>query len=343
VLRLVADDISDDGRESLTQRRQQIMLDPITLAAESLPSLPISTDRLEQRYTDEHSAFVGVDDARIHYREHGDPTNRTVLLVHGTYSSLQTWDDWVDELADEYHLVRLDLPGFGLTGPRERGEHTVGELVRLVGLFCDELGLDSVAFAGNSLGGGIGLRLAVERPDLLSGLILLDAGGGTLICRVIDSLTTPMFAQFGLSRTVVRLLINDAYAPGNSPSAATVRRYHDLVRRSGNRPATKECARTFRRAHPEECARRRPFPTPPSLLTSSPTICDEICAKNIDNPTLLQWGHEDRWLPPAFGRKIADLLTESRFLEYEGVGHVPMEESPHETATDAKQFLDTLV
>ena len=97
------------------------MLEPLTLAVESLPSLPASTDRLERRYTDDHSAFVSVEDARIHHREHGNPDNQTLLLVHGTYSSLQTWDDWVDELVEEYHLVRLDLPGFGLTGaPKTR-------------------------------------------------------------------------------------------------------------------------------------------------------------------------------------------------------------------------------
>lgn len=318
------------------------MLNPLTLAVEGLPSLPASTERLERRYTDEQSAFVSVEDARIHYREHGNSNNQTLLLVHGTYSSLQTWDNWVDELADEYHLIRLDLPGFGLTGPREHGEHTAAELVRLVGLFCEELGLESVVFAGNSLGGGLGLRFAVKRPELLSGLILLDAGGGTLICRVIDSLTTPLFAQFGLSRTVVRFLINDAYAPGTSPSAATVRRYHDLVTRSGNRPAIKELARTFRRDHPEECERRRPFPTPPSLLTSTPSIRDEACASAIDTPTLLQWGREDRWLPPAFGRELDSMLSESRFIEYGGVGHVPMEEAPRETAADARQVLETL-
>lgn len=319
-----------------------MLLNPVTLAAESLPTLPKSPDRLEQQYTDAASAFVQINDARIHYREHGDPTDQTLLLVHGTYSSLHTWDDWTAALEDDYHVVRLGLPGFGLTGPRAEGEHTVPYLVETLGAFCDELGIDDIVYAGNSLGGGLGLRLAVARPDLLSGLILLDAGGGTLLCRIVDSLATPFVMQIALSRLAVRGLINDAFASANSPSSETVRRYYDLVRRRGNRPAVKELAHTFRSDHPEDCERRQPVPRPPSFHTTSPEICDAVCARNVEIPTLLQWGCEDNWLPPAFGRELETMLADSRFQTYENVGHVPMEEAPDRTVSDARTFLDNI-
>ena len=78
------------------------------------------------------------------------------------------------------------------------------------------------------------------------------------------------------------------------------------------------------------------------MLTSTPSICDEVCAREVTVPTLLQWGREDRWLPSAFGREIEEMLSESWFVEYDSVGHVPMEETPHETAADARRFLETL-
>jgi len=319
-----------------------MILNPVTLAAESLPSLPKSPARLEEQYTDATSEFVQIDGARIHYREHGDPADQSLLLVHGTYSSLHTWDDWTAALEDDYHVVRLEMPGFGLTGPRAEGEHTVPYLVSILGAFCDEIGLEKAVYAGNSLGGGLGLRLAVDRPDLLSGLILLDAGGGTLLCRIVDSLATPFVMQLALSRLAVRGLINDAYASANSPSSETVRRYYDLVRRRGNRPAVKELAQTFRTDHPGECESRRSIPMPPSVHTTTPEICDEVCARNVEIPTLLQWGCEDTWLPPAFGRKLERMLADSRFRTYETVGHVPMEEAPDRSVADARTFLDHL-
>jgi pimeloyl-ACP methyl ester carboxylesterase len=172
-----------------------MLLETLTLAVESVPALGKSTGRLERRYTNERSAFAELGDTRVHYRTAGDPAARTLVLIHGTYSSLHTWEGWVDELADEYHLVSLDMPGFGLTGPRREGEHTVKHLVDTVIRLCELLALDDIVVAGNSLGGGVGWRLAARRPTLVAGLVLLNAGGGTLLCRIVDSLTTPLVAH----------------------------------------------------------------------------------------------------------------------------------------------------
>ena len=319
-----------------------MLADVITLASETVPTLPRSRDSLERRYTDEHSEYVEVGDARIHYRSHGDPENPTVLLIHGTYSSLHTWDGWVDQLDEELHLVRLDLPAFGLTGPRREGEHTLGYLVDAVGEFCDELGLRELVVAGNSLGGGIAWRLETRRPDLVEGLILIDAGGTTLVSRILDSLTASPLLKYVLTPAAVRLVIEDAYASGRSPSPDTVRRYYDLIRYPGNREAVREIARTYQRDYPDIVDSAPTIPRPPSWHDPRPKVCDPTCIYRVEAPTLFQWGGEDGWLPPSFGRELADQVPNSEFVEYESVGHVPMEEAPAETAADAREFVDSL-
>jgi len=155
---------------------------------------PIQFDRspraLERKYTNEASQFVTVGDSRIHYRDEGPADAPVLLLLHGSYSSLHTWDRWVDELDEEFRLVRLDMPGFGLTGPRSEGTHTLSYLVETIGDFCNELALTDVAVAGSSLGGGVAWRVTVAFPDLVSRLVLINAGGATLLSQLARNITT---------------------------------------------------------------------------------------------------------------------------------------------------------
>lgn len=319
-----------------------VSLNPLRLTVESVPGFSRSTDWLESQYTNEDSEFMELMDSRIHYREEGNPDNQTYVLLHGNDSSLHTWDGWVDELRDDAHLVRLDMPGFGLTGPRHEGEHTLQYLVNTVGAFCDRLGLTDIVLVGNSLGGGVAWRMSTERSDLISGTILISAGGGTLLSRSMDSVSTPLFANLGVSRLFVRLLITDAYGNGKKPSTATLRRYHDLLLRDGNRDATRELSRTYRQRHPETFGPRSLFPSPASLNDPDPAVCDHYSMSDIDVPVLFQWGDQDRWLPLSFGKDLAERIPGSLFITYEGVGHIPMEEAPVETAADAHEFVSHL-
>jgi pimeloyl-ACP methyl ester carboxylesterase len=300
---------------------------------------------LEREYTDSTSEFAEVGDSRVHYREAGDPADPTLVLLHGTYSSLHTWDGWVAELRDRYHILRLDMPGFGLTGPRRRGEHTLEYLIETVGRFCDELGVSQVALAGNSLGGGIAWRLSPDRPDLVSQLILVDAGGATLLARLagnLMSLGTDFVPRYVTPRLIIRLIVRDAYGDESKVTPALVRRYHDLLLRPGNRRSVLEIARNYAADHPggevdDPYASR--LPSLPSSYDPSPHIMDDYDIAAVSVPTLFQWGSEDEWLTLPFGKQLADRIPGSHFLTYDGIGHIPMEESPTPTARDADRFL----
>jgi pimeloyl-ACP methyl ester carboxylesterase len=304
-----------------------------------------AADPLERRYTNDESEFAEIDDVRIHYRDEGDPENQTLLLVHGTYSSLHTWDDWVTALGDEFHIVRLDLPGFGLTGPRSGGEHTLENIIETLGRFCDELGLEDIAVAGNSLGGGIAWRFAIDRPDIVRKLVLLNAGGATLLATLKGSLMrygTKLVPRYITPRLIIRLIVRDAYGDTSKITPALVRRYHDLLLRTGNRRAVIEIAKNYAQTHygdDFDAVTEPPLPFLPSAYDTSPVVLDEYQMADIAVPTLFQWGSEDEWLPVSFGRNLADRVSGSTFITYDGVGHVPMEESPSVTASDAAAFL----
>lgn len=300
---------------------------------------------LERRYTNEASAFLQLEDARIHYRDEGPRDGPAVVLLHGTYSSLHTWDEWVKQLRTECRVVRLDMPGFGLTGPR-KGRHTLRILVETVATVCDELGLRNVTVAGNSLGGGVAWRLAVERADLVSRLVLINAGGATLLSNLSSNLLAlagPAAQRFVTPRLFVRLILLDAYHDSSLVTDDLVRRYHDLILRTGNRRAVVEIARNYETDHYDQDRHDRgesSVPTLPSRAREpSPNVWDSYDISAVSVPTLFQWGTEDEWLPCSFGQELARKVHDSQFVTYPEVGHIPMEEAPHATVGDVRTFI----
>lgn len=315
-----------------------LVLETYTEFAPFQPDL--DPEKLEEKYTNEASSFVNIHDARVHYRDEGPPDAPTVVLIHGTYSSLHTWDGWVSEFGDEFRTVRLDMPGFGLTGPRD-GEHTLKDLVLTVAALCDHLDLKDVAVAGNSLGGGVAWRLSLERPDLVSRLILLNSGGATLLSAVSGNLISalgPVTQRYITPRIATRLILLDAYHDNSKVTREVVERYHDLLLRRGNRAAAIELASNYERDHynPDEDKRHESsLPTLPASHEAHPDVWDDYDISDLAVPTLFQWGSEDTWLSESFGRELSVRVPQSEFVVYDGVGHAPMEEAPIPTAMDA--------
>ena len=123
------------------------------------PDLPL--EGLRAKYAaPPASRFVRVDGLDVHYRDDGPgaaprAAAPVVVLLHGMNSSLHTWDGWAAALADSMRVVRVDLPGYGVTGPRADGDYRIGAYVRFLDAFLDSLGVRRASFAGNSLGGEI--------------------------------------------------------------------------------------------------------------------------------------------------------------------------------------------
>ncbi len=292
----------------------QVALDSYAEVAPFQPDLPSSY--LERRYANDASGFVDIDGARVHYRDEGPRDGPTLVALHGMYSSLHTWDGWVDRLTDRVRVVRLDLPGFGLTGPTAEGGYGMASYVDLLRAFCERLDLGEVALAGNSLGGGVAWRAAVAHPGLVDRLLLLDAVGRKVVPDGAGFLLQPgvsVVPRYLTPRAAFRAVLQDAYGDPSALASADVRRYHDLLRRSGNRGAVLSLLRA----------------ASPAETTPAAVSC----------PTLVQWGEQDTWLSPSLGRKLADEVPDARLRTYEGVGHIPMEEAPAVTAADAADFL----
>lgn len=291
-------------------------------ASMGMGSRPLS--ELTDHYTNSESKFVAVDDLVMHYRDEGK--GPVLLLLHGVASSLQTWDGWTEELKNSYRVIRVDLPAHGLTGPDPKMErYNIGYMVDKIDKFMNKLGLDNVSIAGNSLGGYIAWNYALYRPDRVNKLILMDAAGYPQdMPFIMDFASWPVIgemSQLMMPRFLVGMNLRSAYGDDDKVSDELVKRYHDLLLRPGNRKGLVNVFRTMKEQ------------------SRNPDLGARV--SEIKTPTLLMWGEEDQWVPLRIMERFRRDLPNVSVITYEGVGHMPMEELPVQSARDARSFLQT--
>lgn len=114
---------------------------------------------------------VDVGGTSVFYRQAGDSTRPTLLLLHGFPSSSHMFDALIPRLSEHFHLVAPDLPGFGLTRTPEGFSHTFAALAEVMGGFVEAIGLERFALYVFDYGAPVGLRLALAKPERVAALI----------------------------------------------------------------------------------------------------------------------------------------------------------------------------
>ncbi len=117
---------------------------------------------------------VTIDDVEIFYREAGDPDRPTILLLHGFPTSSHMFRNLIPELADQYHLVAPDYPGYGFSSMPDVNEfdYSFDNIARIVEEFTDEIGLDRFSLYLMDYGAPIGFRIAASKPERIDTLIV---------------------------------------------------------------------------------------------------------------------------------------------------------------------------
>ncbi|MCU9949333.1 alpha/beta fold hydrolase [Pseudomonas solani] len=289
-------------------------------------SLPL--DRLKARYAsaDSGSRFIELDGFNVHYRDEGSRDKPVLVMIHGVVASLHTWDDWVPAFAAHYRIIRFDVPGFGLTGPKRSGDYSGERMIRIFGLLLDHLRIDKVSIAGNSLGGYIAWNFALAQPARVEKLVLIDPAGYQMrkVPWMIASAALPgstVAMPMWMPRALIAQGIKEVYGEPGRIKSGVVDRYYDLSRRPGNRRAMMEIFRVLLKVNKDELE----------------GTGQRVAA--IKAPTLLMWGERDRWISPKHVPLWQRDLPGIQVRTYPGVGHIPMEEIPEQTAADALRFL----
>lgn len=285
------------------------------------PDRPV--EALKARWAPWPSRFIEVEGMSVHLRDEGPRTDGTPLvLLHGTSASLHTWDGWVDALKGERRVIRIDLPGFGLTGPAPDGDYHLARYSRFVGALLDDLGLKQVVLAGNSFGGQVAWKFAADAPDRVARLVLVDAAGYPyrpesvpLVFRMARIPVLEPLMTHTLPRSMVESSVRNVYGDPARVTPELVDRYHELALREGNRGAL---VQRFRQSPGGEFTEQIP---------------------RIKAPTLILWGGRDRLIPLENGQRFGREIAGSKLVVFDTLGHVPHEEDPVATAAALKVFL----
>jgi pimeloyl-ACP methyl ester carboxylesterase len=286
-----------------------------------VPDIPV--EELNVKYQVPAANYIAVDGMNVHFREEGMQADSVPLvLLHGTGSSLYTWNGWTDILKKNHKIVRLDLPGFGLTGPHPTDDYTLEVYINFIHSFLAKRGIERCILAGNSLGGEIAWRYALTYPSQIKKLVLVDAAGyPTAVTKVPLSyilLRIPLIRDLLVKSTppsVIGKSLEFLYAEDAKVSSQLVELYFDMTCREGNRQALTE--------RMESIAQDAPVAQLPTL-----TI-----------PTLIIWGAQDRLIPVEHARQFQQDLPNSTLAIFPDAGHMPMEEIPEKTAVAFEQFL----
>jgi pimeloyl-ACP methyl ester carboxylesterase len=281
---------------------------------------------LKDTYAPAPSKFIQVNDVLVHYRDEGNRADSTpIVLIHGTAASLHTWEAWVKELKQTHRVISMDLPAYGLTGPNKTGDYSQEYYAQFMHHFLEKLDVKKCILGGNSLGGAIAWRYALNYPTEVSKLILIDAAGYPM-----ESKSVPMafqlagvpvlnnIFQFVTPRFIVQKSIENVYADKTKVEPELVDRYFNLALRAGNRQAFIERMSTFK-----------------TLLNDS----TYLQIKNIKTPTLILWGDKDLLIPLTVAENFHADLPNDTLVVLKNLGHTPMEENPKQSLQVLINFL----
>lgn len=287
-------------------------------------SAPTTTvDDLRARYATPQSRYVDVAGVRVHYRDEG--SGPPVVLLHGSFGSLRTFDDFATELGGRYRLIRYDQPPGGLSGgvPKEFSM-TMEEFLHA---FLAQIGVSKVALVGTSSGGIIAYRYAATYPDDVTAVVLtnvppsapVDNAGARGRLSWYSQLSTMACAKYAKpwSRMCWQDFLESMFLRRERVTPALVDTYYDLNRRPDGRQFTSMTA----------------------MMKDDAKVRDFL--GRVRAPTLLVWSQDDPVLPPKTVDTMASRLTGTKVEKVllENVSHYPPLEAPKQVAAATDAFL----
>jgi len=291
----------------------------------------ISYNTLESVYSKSNSRYLkSGSQVELHFTDTGPRDAPILVLVHGYSASLNTWDAWVRNLRKDYRVIRLDLPGHGLSRCVDNDEIGIEQFIASIDRVTHSLDVDQFTLVGSSMGGHTAWAYALAHPERLDGLVLVDAAGW-LSAPGEDDKDPVIFKLLrnGFARNVMKDLdmsalirsgLENSFADPELVTDEMVERYSAMSR--------------------APCHREALLKIMSGTTLRVPASKERLSA--IAVPTLILHGDTDNLIPVAHAEKFADAIPGSKLIIYPETGHIPQEEQPVASVEDFRAFLATI-
>ncbi|MEJ6388552.1 alpha/beta fold hydrolase [Gymnodinialimonas ulvae] len=259
--------------------------------------------------------FVEVNGTRVHYVEAG--SGPSVVLIHGASGNVNDWTfDMVARLSDRYRVIAFDRPGLGYTDMIGRNAQAADQ-ARLLADAAAALGAERPIVVGHSYGGAVALAWALERPDAVSGLLVLagashpwDTGTGLYYTLLSHPISGPVLANLitaWVPESYVARSVEAVFAPQDAPDGYVAHFGPGL---------------TLRRFSLLENAQQRA-----NLLPQIEAMAPRY--GEIEVPTEILHGDADLTVPlHIHSEPLAQAIPGANLVVMEGIGHMPQHADP---------------
>ncbi len=270
--------------------------------------------------------MIKIGTTNFHYTEYDAP-GQDVLMVHGFGSSTYSWQKVAPILQQKgYHVYAIDMKGFGWSDKPAADKNVKYDAITLMEEVCacmDAMGIKNVVYVANSLGGAIGVLMAMQHPEYINKMVLLDPAGypqkKPLVIRMeaIPGAVCTIKALFG--KWVAKWNLKEVTYNKDWVSQEQIDNYYARLITVGALDAQ------------VSIIEKLDFNFFEPYLKSVPAI---------DQKTLLVWGEEDEWIPLIVGYEYRHNLPNANLVIAHHCGHTPQEELPGVTANLILDFID---
>lgn len=256
----------------------------------------------------------------VHYIEKG-AGSKHIFLVHGFGAHSYTWRNIIDPLANAgYHVWSIDLIGSGLSDKPDHVPYGLELFLDQIHSFLIAKNIPNATFIGNSMGGGVSLGMALTYPNLINGLILIDALGYPInlppylsLSKSFGALGQPLMGRWMIKWVLEYVMYNPSKITEEQVDA-----YLYPHRMPGGDKSFIKLLQSFDNEQLIEMNRRYP---------------------SIKVPMLIIWGEEDRLIPINYFHQFAKDFPDAKTVVIPHCGHIPQEECPEEVNKAILNFL----
>jgi pimeloyl-ACP methyl ester carboxylesterase len=267
---------------------------------------------------------VTVRGVRIRAIEAGPKDAPALVLIHGFLVSQLEWADVLPALAERFHVIAPDLPGFGESekpGPA-RYPYGIDTFAEAIADLVAAFGVGRAHVMGHSMGGAVALTLAADHPELVQRLVVVDP--------LVYPFETSLKARLVLYPFIGPVIFKQLYGRGMFRAY-----FRDEVFNNGAGFDLARIDEHYERFN-SPAARESAYATLRSLQDTRALVAR---LGRIRMPSLVVWGRDDKLFPVAHASRLAKDLSDAR-LEVLPTGHSPGEELPEVFLGVINEFLE---